>query len=88
MLNDFRTAAMLDEMTKMLHSFGDEVISGGVRMRALLELMEEKGLLGPGEFDERAAAVWERDYDDLAAELSSQIDESIGLKDHDEQKPD
>lgn len=46
-----------------------ETIGARVRMRALLELLEEKGVLAPGEFDERAQAVWERDLDELSAEM-------------------
>lgn len=50
-------------------NLADEVIAARVRVRALLELLEEKGLLAPGEFDQRAALLWERDYDDLRREL-------------------
>ncbi|MBI2911591.1 MAG: YkgJ family cysteine cluster protein [Chloroflexi bacterium] len=50
-------------------NLADEVIAARVRVRALLELLEEKGLLAPGEFDQRAALLWERDYEDLRREL-------------------
>jgi len=45
------------------------LVSARVRVRALIELLEEKGLFGPGQYDERAAAVWDRDYESLAQEL-------------------
>lgn len=40
-----------------------------VRLRALLELLEEKGVLAPGEYDARAEAVWERDAGALTKEI-------------------
>lgn len=45
------------------------LVSARVRVRALVELLEEKGLLGPGQYDEHAAAVWDRDYEALAQEM-------------------
>ena len=45
------------------------LVSARVRTRALLELLEEKGVFGEGEFDARASAIWERDYESLAAEI-------------------
>src|SRR5687767_7655029 len=45
------------------------LVSNRVRVRALIELLEEKGLLAPGQYDQRAEAVWERDYEQLAQEL-------------------
>lgn len=47
------------------------LVSNRVRVRALIELLEEKGLLAPGQYDQRAEAVWERDYDQLAQELTT-----------------
>ena len=45
------------------------LISARVRTRALLELLEDKGVLGRDDFDGHAAIVWDRDYDALAKEL-------------------
>ena len=45
------------------------LVSARVRTRALIELLEDKGILGRDDFDGHAATVWERDYDSLAAEL-------------------
>jgi len=47
------------------------LVSARVRVRALIELLEEKGVLGPGQYDERAAAVWDRDYEVLAQEMAA-----------------
>jgi hypothetical protein len=57
----------------LLFRLATEVVSQRVRTRALLELLEEKGLLGPGEFDVRGAAVWERDWATLAAEVAPEL---------------
>ncbi len=57
------------EPSPLERNLADEVIASRVRVRALLELLEEKGLLAPGEFDERAALLWERDYTDLRREM-------------------
>ena len=57
-----KLAALIRNMTM-------ESIAERVRTRALLELLEEKGLLLPGEFDFRAQQVWERDFDSLSDEL-------------------
>lgn len=46
------------------------LVSARVRVRALIELLEEKGIIGPGQYDDRAAAVWDRDYEVLAQELA------------------
>jgi len=53
----------------LIQNLSMEVINGRVRMRALLELLEEKGILLPDEYESRGQAVWERDYEELAAEL-------------------
>ena len=45
------------------------LISARVRTRALIELLEDKGVLGREDFDGHAAKVWDRDYDALATEL-------------------
>src|SRR5436190_600026 len=50
-------------------NLGLAMVSARVRTRAVIELLEEKGVLAHGVYDERAAAVWERDYDVLADEL-------------------
>ena len=73
---NFGMAAMVEDLVGLVQNLTEEVISGRVRVRALLEIMEEKGLLAPGEFDERAAAIWERDYDELSRELMGQNDQT------------
>jgi hypothetical protein len=60
-----QTSGLVD----MIVALGNEIIGARVRMRALLDLLEEKGVLLPGEFDARAQTAWENDYDDLAQEL-------------------
>ena len=57
------------ELIQVLENMTQEIVGARVRMRALLELLEKKGILAPGEFDDLAAQTWERDYDDLAEEL-------------------
>jgi len=49
-----------------------ETIGARIRMRALLELLEEKGIITADEYDERSQRVWERDFEDLAVELWEQ----------------
>ncbi|MBI2887910.1 MAG: hypothetical protein HYY02_11965 [Chloroflexi bacterium] len=49
------------------------LINSRVRTRALIELLEEKGVLGEGDFDQKASAVWERDYETLTQELTDAI---------------
>ena len=51
------------------------LVSARVRTRALLELLEEKGILAEGQFEQRAAQVWERDYDELSNELTEPLRE-------------
>lgn len=81
MFNNFGASAMIEDMMGLIQNLSDEVIGARVRIRALLEIMEEKGLLAPGEFDARAAAIWERDYDALAAELRSQGEPEMSFVD-------
>ncbi|MFN8533988.1 MAG: hypothetical protein U0556_10615 [Dehalococcoidia bacterium] len=57
----------------LLFRLATEIVSQRVRTRALLEILEEKGLIGPGEFDERGAAVWERDWAEIAAEVAPEL---------------
>lgn len=45
------------------------LVSTRVRNRALLELLEAKGVFAPGEFDARADEIWKRDHEELTAEL-------------------
>jgi hypothetical protein len=45
------------------------LVSARVRTRAILELLEEKGIFAPGQFDDRASQAWQRDYETLAEEL-------------------
>ena len=57
----------------LLFRLASEVVSQRVRTRALLELLEEKGVLTPGEFEQRGQRVWERDWADLANELAPEL---------------
>jgi len=57
------------ELLQVLENMTQEIVGARVRMRALLELLESKGILAPGEFDDLAAQLWERDYEELAADL-------------------
>lgn len=52
-----------------LAGFVDEAVATRVRMRAVIELLEERGVLAEGEFDKKADAIWERDYEELAMEF-------------------
>jgi hypothetical protein len=52
-----------------LISFVDASVAGRVRLRALIELLEERGVFGPGDFDAKAEVIWERDYEELSAEF-------------------
>ena len=52
-----------------LLSFVDASVAGRVRLRALIELLEARGVFGTGEFDTKAEAIWERDYEELSAEF-------------------
>ena len=52
-----------------LAGFVDEAIAARVRIRAVIEVLEQQGVLGPGEFDQKAEAIWERDYEELALEF-------------------
>lgn len=46
-----------------------EAVSARVRLRAMLDLLEDKGILQPGEFEARADAVWDRDYEQLTRDF-------------------
>lgn len=61
--------AQTSGLVDMIVSLGNELIGARVRMRALLGLLEDKGILLPGEFDERAQITWESDYEELSQEL-------------------
>ena len=50
------------------------LVGARVRTRALIELLEEKGVLGGSDFDQRAEAIWERDYDALSGELLAPLE--------------
>lgn len=52
-----------------LMGFVDDSVAGRVRLRAVLELLEEKGIFAPGEFDKKADQIWERDYEELVLEF-------------------
>ena len=40
------------------------------KLRALVELLEERGIFAPGEFDARANHVYKRDMDEMSNFLS------------------
>ena len=52
-----------------LGNFVDEAVASRVRLRALIELLEEGAVLAPGEFERKAEAIWDRDYEELALEF-------------------
>lgn len=54
--------------TGALLNFVDDAVAGRVRLRAIIELLEQRGVFDPGEFDQKAEAIWERDYEALALE--------------------
>lgn len=54
---------------EILHNYISEMVGSRVRMRTVLDLLEEKGIFQPGEFDARADAIWERDYEELAMDF-------------------
>ncbi|MDO8670660.1 MAG: hypothetical protein Q7O66_04430 [Dehalococcoidia bacterium] len=81
MFDNLGLVSMLEDLSALVRNLTNEVISARVRTRALLEIIEEKGLMAPGEFDTRAAAVWERDYDELAAELAARSEQRVGVED-------
>ncbi|MCX6021659.1 MAG: hypothetical protein NTZ05_08000 [Chloroflexi bacterium] len=66
------------EQQEMMSRIATGLVGARVRMRALLELLEGKGVLAPGEFDAHAGVVWERDYNDLADELLTPAAEEPG----------
>lgn len=57
------------KLIALIRNMAMESIAERVRMRALLELLEEKGFLLPDEFDSKAQQVWERDFESLSDEL-------------------
>ncbi|GEM_PF-1535765 len=65
-------ATQLDDMCERI-SMG--LVGARVRTRALVELLEEKGVLAAEEFDTRASAIWERDYETLTEELTAPLRE-------------
>ncbi len=52
-----------------LLNFVDASVAGRVRLRALIELLEARGIFQPGDFDRKAEAIWERDYEELSTEF-------------------
>ena len=57
------------KLATLIRNMAMECIAGRVRMRALLELLEEQGFLLPTQFDLRAQQVWERDFQSLSDEM-------------------
>lgn len=80
MLDPYRDPRSLLE--PLIRKLGAEIVANRVRIRALLELLEERGLLAPQEFDTRAEQVWQRDFDSLSAELCEERpwEEASGLE--------
>ncbi len=74
--------AQLDQFISLSENIIAETIANRLRMRALLELLEEKGVLGPGEFDERSQQVADRDYERLAQELWGSDEPSADLSEN------
>ncbi|MSQ15366.1 MAG: hypothetical protein EXR50_05840 [Dehalococcoidia bacterium] len=53
----------------MLQNLIDEAIGSRIRIRAILEVMEDKGIFAKGEFEAKAEAVWERDFEEMTLEF-------------------
>ena len=53
----------------MLQNLIDEAIGSRIRMRAILEVLEGKGIFAAGEFEAKAEAVWERDFEEMTLEF-------------------
>ncbi len=64
---------METSLVDVLFDLANEAVAARIRLRALLELLEERGVLQPGEFDQRGAAVWERDWQEVAGEIAPTI---------------
>jgi hypothetical protein len=60
-------------LVDLLFRLASEIVSQRVRTRALLELLEEKGVLAPGEFEDHGQRVWERDWVEIAAEVAPEL---------------
>lgn len=75
-MNEEDRLRSLMELASISENLITEVISARVRLRALLELLEAKGVLGGDEFDRRASEVWDRDFEALAAELWAEVEEA------------
>jgi hypothetical protein len=57
----------------LLFRLASETVGNRVRLRALLELLEEKGVLQGDEFDVRGQQVWERDWQEIASEVAPEV---------------
>ncbi|MCS7001695.1 MAG: hypothetical protein NZ518_02485 [Dehalococcoidia bacterium] len=64
---------MTPELRDLLFRLATEAVSARVRVRALLELLEARGVLLPGEFDDHGAAVWERDWRAIADQIAPDL---------------
>lgn len=53
----------------MMHNLVQEAVGARIRLRAILSILEDKGLFAKGEFDDRAEQVWQRDYEEMALEF-------------------
>lgn len=60
-------------LVDLLFNLASEVVSSRVRIRTLLELLEERGIFTSEEFDSRGQAIWERDWEEIAAEVAPDL---------------
>lgn len=68
-MNEENERSLID----LLFNLASEAVSSRVRIRALLEILEERGVVSAEEFDVRGQAIWERDWEEIAAEVAPDI---------------
>ncbi len=54
-----------DYATGMIQNLIDEAIGSRIRVRAIIGVLEEKGIFAPGEFDTRSEEIWNRDFEEM-----------------------
>jgi len=52
----------------MVQNLIDEAIGSRIRVRAILQVLEAKGIFAPGEFEAKAEEVWDRDFEEMTLE--------------------
>lgn len=54
----------------VLFDLASEVVASRIRVRALLEILEERGVIDAEEFDRRGQIIWDRDWREVANEVA------------------